>query len=203
MTARTGGTYEDKSRPWKEVRLFHGGRYCRVRYKEVNEVLWRRGGLRRPLRLFVLAPTAYRTTKAGRRYYREKAFLLCDDTQLPVNARLQAYFDRRKIEVNHRDEKSILGVGQAQVWAKLSAPRLVAVYSLLLLSGLQAYGSQRTGAYEALPKWRRPAWRPSCQDLMSPLRKQLAAQPEGRRSRLADALSGVLRAAAYSVSHTD
>jgi hypothetical protein len=90
-------------------------------------------------------------------------------------------------------------VGQAQVRAKLSAPRvpalMVARYSLLLLSGLEAHGPQRTGAYEALPKWRRPARWPSCQDLVNPLRKQVAAQRGGRRSRLAEALSGVLRAA--------
>jgi hypothetical protein len=142
--------YKDKSRPWKEVRLFHGGKYRRVRYKEVNGVLWRGGGRRRRLRLLVLAPTAYRKTKAGRPYYRQKAFLLCDDAQLPVKALLQAYFDRWEIEVNHRDEKSILGVGQAQVRAKLSAPRvpalMVAMYSVLLLSGLEAHGPQRTKA---------------------------------------------------------
>ena len=192
--------YKDARRPWKEVRLFHGGCYRRVRYKEVNDVLWRRGGRRRPLRLFVLAPTAYRKTKAGRRYYREKAFLLCDEPQLPAKELLQAYFDRWEIEVNHRDEKSILGVGQAQVRAKLSAPRvpalMVAMYSALLLSALEAYGPQRTRAYEALPKWRRPARRPSCQDLVSLLRKQVAAQLAGRHSRLTDALSEVQRAAA-------
>jgi DDE superfamily endonuclease len=183
--------YKDTSRPWKEVRLFHGGKYRRVRYKEVSEVLWRRGGLRRRLRLLVLAPTAYRKTKAGRPYYREKAFLLCDDTQLAAKALLQAYFDRWEIEVNHRDEKSILGVGQAQVWAPLSAPRvpalLVAAYSLLLLSALEAHGPQRTHAYEALPAWRRSARRPSCQDLVTLLRKQVTAQRDrlSRRASLA------------------
>jgi hypothetical protein len=194
--------YKDARRPWQEVRLFHGGKYRRVRYKEVNEVLWRGGGRRRRLRLLVLAPTAYRHTKAGRPYYREKAFLLCDDTQLPAKALLQAYFDRWEIEVNHRDEKSILGVGQAQVRAKLSAPRvpalLVAIYSLLLLSALEAYGPQRTRAYDALPKWRRAARRPSCQDLVNLLRKQLTAyrgSRPGRRSPLADASSGVQPAA--------
>jgi hypothetical protein len=189
--------YKDASRPWKEVRLFHGGQSRRVRYKEVTEVLWQRGGRQRRLRLLVLAPTAYRKTKAGRPYYREKAFLLCDDTQLPAKELLQTYFDRWEIEVNHRDEKSILGVGQAQVWAPLSAPRvpalLVAAYSLLLLSALEAHGPQRTAAYEALPKWRRPARRPSCQDLVNLLRKQLTAQL-GRPG--ADASRGVQRAAA-------
>ena len=191
--------YKDKSRPWKEVRLFHGGHYRRVRYKEVNEVLWRPGGLRRRLRLLVLAPTAYRKTKAGRPYYREKAYLLSDDTQMAVKELLQAYFDRWEIEVNHREEKSILGVGQAQVWTPLSAPRLpallVAAYSLLLLSALEAYGPQRTSAYEALPAWRRPARRPSCQDLVNLLRKQLTVQPSrlSRRFPLADYLNLVQR----------
>jgi hypothetical protein len=195
--------YKDAGRPWKEVRLFHGGTYRRVRYKELSDVLWRRGGRQRRLRLLVLAPTAYRKTKAGRPYYREKAFLLCDDLQLPAKALLQAYFDRWEIEVNHRDEKSILGVGQAQVRAPLSAPRvpalMVAMYSLLLLSALEAYGPQRTGTYEALPKWRRRARRPSCQDLVNLLRKQLAAYRQGRPGRgspLADEPSGVQRAAA-------
>jgi hypothetical protein len=193
--------YKDKSRPWKAVRLFHGGQSRRVRYKEVNEVLWQRGGRQRRLRLLVLAPTVYRKSKAGRPYYRQKAYLLCDDTQMPVKTLLQAYFDRWAIEVNHRDEKSILGVGQAQVWAPLSAPRLpallVAAYSALLLSALEAHGPQRTSAYEALPAWRRPARRPSCQDLVNLLRKQVAAQRGwlSRRSPLADYLNLVQRPA--------
>lgn len=141
--------YADAAYPWKEARIFHGGRYRRVRYKEVRQVLWRHGGRRRLLRLFVLAPTRYRKTKASY-YYRQKAYLLCDDQETAAKTLLQAYFDRWEIEVNPRDEKSILGVGQAQVWAKLSVPRLpalrVASYSLLLLSALQAYGPQRTGA---------------------------------------------------------
>lgn len=92
------------------------------------------------LRLFVLAPTRYRTTKAHY-YYRQKAYVLSDDNETPARTLLQAYFDRWAIEVNHRDEKSILGVGQGQVWSKLSALRLpalrVASYSLPVLSALQ------------------------------------------------------------------
>ena len=175
--------YADGAYPWKQTRIFHGGRWRRVRYKEVPEVLWRQGGRRRLLRLFVLAPTRYRTTKAHY-YYRQKAYLLCDDQQTSAKALLQAYFDRWQLEVNHRDEKSILGVGQGQVRAKLSGPRLpalrVASYSLLLLSALRAYGPTRTGAYEPLPKWRRGAGRrPSCQDLVNLLRKQLQGHRGG------------------------
>jgi hypothetical protein len=194
--------YQDATRPWKEARIFHGGKYRRVRYKEVGNVLWRGGGGRRRLHLLVLAPTPYRKTKAGRRYYREKAYLLCDDNELAAKALLQAYFDRWEIEINHRDEKSILGVGQAQVWADLSVPRvpalMVATYSLLLLSALETYGPKRTSAYEALPKWRRAARRPSCQDLVTLLRQQLEAQPfcQGIHPSFADCLTKVQTAAA-------
>ena len=94
---------------------------------------------------------------------------------------LQAYFDRWSIEVNHRDEKDILVVGQAQVWNEHSLSKvpalLVAMESWLLLAGLQCYGPTRTEAYEPLPKWRRGAQRPSCLDRVTLLRKQLAEQP--------------------------
>ena len=56
---------------------------------------------------------------------------------------LQDYFDRWGIEVNHRDEKEILGVGEAQVWNERSVCKvpalLVAMYSWLLLAGLDCY----------------------------------------------------------------
>jgi hypothetical protein len=80
------------------------------------------------------------------------------------------------------DEKSILGVCQAQVWADLSVPRvlalMVATYSAMLLSVLETYGPKRTNHYELLPKWRNAARRPSCQDAVTLLRKQI----ETRRS---------------------
>ena len=176
--------YNDPTIPWKETKIFHGSKYRKIRFKEVSQVLWRRGGGRRLLRLFVLAPTPYRKTKEGRRYYRQKAYLLCDDNQLAAKELLQAYFDRWQIEINHRDEKSILGMGHAQVWADLSAPRvpalMVATYSLMLLSALETYGPTRTTAYEPLPKWRTGARRASCQDLITLVRKQLEAQSFGQ-----------------------
>jgi hypothetical protein len=172
--------YQDSSIPWKEAKIFHGSRYRKIRFKEVSQLLWQRGGRRRLLRLFVLAPTPYRKTKEGQFYYRQKAYLLCDDNKLAAKELLQAYFDRWQIEINHRDEKSILGVGHAQVWAALSTPRvpalMVATYSLMLLSALETYGPKRTTAYEPLPKWRRSARRPSCLDLVTLVRKQIEAQ---------------------------
>ena len=132
------------------------------------------------MRLFVVAPVPYRKTKAGNVNYRQEAYLLCDDNKLSAKKLLQAYFDRWQIEINHRDEKSILGVGQAQVWADLSVPRvpalMVATYSVMLLSVLETYGPKRTNDYELLPKWRNAARRPSCQDAVTLLRKQIEAR---------------------------
>jgi hypothetical protein len=54
--------YNDPAIPWKETKIFHGSKYRRIRFKEVKQVLWQRGGGRRLLRLFVLAPTPYRKT---------------------------------------------------------------------------------------------------------------------------------------------
>jgi hypothetical protein len=99
----------------------------------------------------------------------------------PAVLLLQDYFDRWGIEVNHRDEKEILGVGQAQVWNEHSVSKvpalLVAMYSWLLLGGLASYGPRRTADYLPLPKWRRGAKRPSCQDLVTLLRQQLGQKP--------------------------
>jgi hypothetical protein len=166
---------------WKKIRIFHGGSYRWVRYKELTKIYWQGGAQKREVRLLVVAPVGYRTTKNGRTYYRQPAYLLTTDLTTSAEVLLQAYFDRWGIEVNHRDEKDILGVGQAQVWNKDSVNKvpalLVAMYSWLLLAGLKCYGPTRTQAYEPLPKWRRGAKRPSCLDLVTLLRKQLADKP--------------------------
>ena len=77
---------------------------------------------------------------------------------MPAAILLQEYFDRWGIEVNHRDEKEILGVGEAQVWNEKSVTKvpalLVAMYSWLLLAGLACYGPKRTSEYAALPQCR-------------------------------------------------
>jgi hypothetical protein len=95
---------------------------------------------------------------------------------------LQIYFDRWQIEVNHREEKDTLGIGQAQLWNVTSVPKqpvlAVASYSALLLASLQAFGAERGAAYAELPKWRRNARRPSCLDLITLLRKEMAQQSQ-------------------------
>lgn len=168
---------KDESIDWKQTRLFYGGKKRLVRYKEGSNIYWRTGAKRKPLRLLVVAPTSYRVRKTGRLRYRETVFLF---TTLPLGdtkALLQLYFDRWQIEVNHREEKDTLGLGQAQLHNPKAVPKqpalVVAAYSALLLAALKAYGPSRTNDYFPLPRWRANASRPSCLDLVNLLRKQI------------------------------
>lgn len=170
---------QDPSVPWQQARIFHGGQWREVRYKEVASVYWRSGGGKRPLRLLVVAPVPYSSGKGKRKYYGEPAYLLTTDLHWSAAIVLQAYFDRWQIEVNHREIKDTLGIGQAQLRSTRSVPRqpamLVAAYSALLLAGIQVFGDTRADAFPALPKWRRNARRPSCLDLVTLLRQQVTS----------------------------
>lgn len=173
---------QDETRPWKATKIFYGGKRRKIRYKELTEVYWQRGAGRRPLRLIVIAPTPYRKSQSKRLYYRDPAYLFTSDLRRSTKQLLQIYFDRWQIEVNHREEKDTLGVGQAQLWNVNSVPKqpvlVVAAYSALLLASLKAFGAERGSAYAELPKWRRNARRPSCLDLITLLRKEMAEQPQ-------------------------
>lgn len=173
---------KDESIPWKETKIFYGGKRRRVRYKLLSDLLWQGGARKRTLRLLVVAPTPYRKRKSGRMYYRNPAYLLTTDLKGHAHTLLQIYFDRWQIEVNHREEKDTLGVGQAQLWNFFSVPKqpvlAVASYSALLLASLLAFGAERGSAYAPLPRWRRNARRPSCLDLITLLRKEMAEHPE-------------------------
>jgi len=90
---------------------------------------------------------------------------------------VQAYWDRWQIAVQHKEVKDTLGAGQAQVRVQASVERqpafVVACSAALLLASWEAFGTQRAGDYEPLPKWRRNATRPSCQDRMGLLRREI------------------------------
>ena len=166
---------KDTAIPWKTIRVFFGGCPRTVRVKDLTGVLWQRGAGTRPLRLLITAPTPYKVTPKGPTYDREPACSLCTDTTSPINLLAQAAFDRWQIEVNHREEKDILGLGDAQVRSPRSVERhppfQVAIYRLIHLAGLLEYGPGRTDDSLPLPKGRRKANRPSLLDLLSLLRK--------------------------------
>ena len=170
----------DDSVPVVKVRCFAAGEVRAIPVKVLRTVYWRKAGPDLPLLLVVVKPLGYRLRKGSKLLYRQPAFLICTDPQLDLQMLLQAYIDRWEIECNHRDEKSLIGVAQGQVWSPLAGTRLpqfqVAIYSLLLLASILAYGFERAAAYLPLPVWRRKSIRPSVLDLLNLLRDQIFAR---------------------------
>ena len=139
--------------PWQIMSFAHSGVTHQLRYKRRQHLLWRTAGVGQVLQLIVIAPLAYRPRKGAKLLYRDPAYLICTDPELDPRQIIEAYFQRWDIEVNFRDEKTLLGVGQAQVRSKASvesAPALsVAAYGMLLVSAQRAFGNSTDGL---LPK---------------------------------------------------
>ena len=155
------------------------GKMHRFRVKTLAPVLWKKAGPGYPLRLLVVAPVGYRLRKGSKLLYRQPAYLICTDPDLPLDLFLQLALWRWDIEVNHRDEKQIIGVGEAQVWSSLSVARqpalAVASYAMLLLAGERAFQGQQTRGAVRLPKWQHkdPQQRMSTQELLRQLRSEV------------------------------
>jgi hypothetical protein len=146
----------DDSEPWQTMAFSHSGITHPLRYKVRRNLLWRTAGVGRILQLIVIAPLAYRPRKGSKLLYRDPAYLICTDNELDACQIIEAYFQRWDIEVNFRDQKTLLGVGQAQVRAQSSvesAPALtVAAYGMLLVSAQRAFGNS-TDRLLPQPKW--------------------------------------------------
>ena len=171
----------DEGIAWQEVQAFASGKTHTFRVKTLAPVLWKKAGPGRPLRLVVIAPVGYRPRRGGKRLYRQPAYLLCTDPNLRLEELVQYYLWRWDIEVNHRDEKQIIGVGEAQVRAPESVERqpalAVASYSILLLAAARVYGSDTPRGRLPLPKWqaKRRDERLSTQELVRQLRSEVWA----------------------------
>ena len=173
---------KDPEVAWAQTPVYFGTGQVTIRYKVVERVVWPGGAGARVLRLIVIAATPYRRRKHAAVQYRQPGYLLTSDLRAPVAYLIQCYFDRWQIEVNHREEKTVIGVGQAQVHAQAAVERepgfAVAAYSLLKWAALQALGPLRTPAYGELPAWYAGAQQPSCEDLLQKLRQEAWTCPE-------------------------
>lgn len=95
---------------------------------------------------------------------------------MPLDKLLQAYLWRWEIELNFRDEKTVFGVGEAQVRPPSSVQNvpalLVASYAYLLLAA-SAFAIHPDSLPS--PKWypRKPSGRCSTQQLLALFRSQL------------------------------
>jgi hypothetical protein len=113
--------------------------------------------------------------------YREPAYLICTETGLGIEDILQAYIWRWEIEVDFREEKTLLGCGQAQVRNPNSAESLpafvAAMYGLLHLASHRATSKPNTFMLPR-PKWypKKDEKRITTGDLLNNLRAQLWAK---------------------------
>lgn len=170
---------KDPATPVQTVVALAAGRKHRFKVKRVGPVVLRLDRAARPVQVVMIKPLRYRLTLGGRLLYREPAYLVCTDPELPLPELLQQFLWRWDIEVNFRDEKTLLGVGQAQVRTEASnqnAPALaVAAYALLLLASVKAYG--KNGAPDRLEqaKWyrRKKKDRATTNELINQLRREL------------------------------
>ena len=168
---------QDPDLPWQSMNVFVAGKLRTLHYKEVPRLCWPRVTQDRQMRLIVIKAPGYRLRQGSKLLYREPAFLITTDLTTPATELIAAYLARWEVEVNFRDEKTLLGVGQAQVRHAQSVARapafLVAAYSMLLWSNIRIFGDRRTQQFDRLPAWRntKPA-RPSTRDLIRLLQQQ-------------------------------
>ncbi len=142
---------QDEQHPWTVVQAWAAGKVHNFHLKIVPQVRWRKAG-NKDLKLIIIRPVAYRLTLKSRLLYRQPAYLICTDPNMDPATLLQAYLWRWGIEVNFKDQKTILGCGQAQVRTEQACTKvpafITAIYAMLLIAA-------HTAKTQALP---RPRW---------------------------------------------
>lgn len=146
---------QDHNIPWTSVKAFAAGKIHDFDIKVVNNIRWKGAGDHR-LRLLVVRPLAYRLTKKSRLLYRDPAYIICTDSDLSPEQVMQNFVWRWEIELNFRDEKTLMGVGEAQARTKeassLIPPFIVAAYSYLQIACHKTYGFSEPKKF-VKPKW--------------------------------------------------
>lgn len=171
----------DDGIPWQTVNAYTSGRMHEFKVKTVKYLRWRGSGKRHTLQILVVAPLRYRLGKGSKLLYRDPAYLMCTDPHISTDRVLQAYLWRWGIETNFRDEKTLLGTGQAQVRnpasVKAVPQMMVAAYALLLLAGIKIWGIKGRPQPGTIPKWQTPSrkYRVSTSELIKQLRSELWA----------------------------
>ena len=169
---------QDPAADWREITVTHGRQELRMRVKTLAGLRWRATGDRHMLRVVVIAPLGYRINPQGKKLYRKPAYLVCTDPDLPVEKVVQYYIWRWGIEVNFRDEKTLIGVGQAEVHHPSSVERVPALqvlsYGILLLAAVKTYGLHDSKPILPSPRWQnKPPRQVSSQQLVNQLRHDL------------------------------
>ncbi|HYN44363.1 MAG TPA: transposase, partial [Candidatus Limnocylindrales bacterium] len=174
---------------WHEVEAWAAGKKHQFNVKIVKGLKWRAAGKNHTMQLMVIRPLAYRLNAHSRLLYRKPAYLICTDNDMSPEEMLQNYIWRWEIEVNIRDEKTLIGCGQAQVRNEYSAadvPAFVsAMYAFLILANIKAFKKNGDSKNRKilLP---RPKWYPAKKeqrftsgDLVNHLRTEMWAKALG------------------------
>lgn len=146
---------QNESIPWQSVSAFAAGKTWQFEVKVMTPVRWKAAG-DRDLQVVIIRPIAFRLKQKGAMQYRTPAYLVCTDVGLPVQTLLQAYLWRWEIELNFHDEKSIMGMGQAQVRTPEAVAATVAFAAAshaTLNTAAVTLGINETGL--PLPAWRK------------------------------------------------
>ncbi len=172
---------QDDKIPWQQVCVFYGGVTRELRVKQLTPVRWRTAGEKQSLQLVVIAPTPYRLSKHSKLLYRKPAYLVCTNPNAAITEVVQHYLWRWDIEVNHRDEKTLLGVGEAQVRTPQAVQNVtgcaVAAYAMLLTAAAICQKQNNNCEHLPAPKWQRhKSHRPTTMKLIQNLRYELWAR---------------------------
>lgn len=176
---------QDPAIPWQEVPVYAAGKTHTVRIKTIAPLRSPIAG-KTDLRLIAIEPLGYRSKKNSKILYRQPAYLICTDPSRDLQEVVQAYFWRWEIEVNHRDEKNILGVGQVQVRDPAAAARvpafLVGSYAFALLAAHHVIRQHPLAEAIARPCWQKKGGdplRPPFQHIVQSMRTELWAHSLG------------------------
>lgn len=156
-----------KNDNWMEIIAYTGNGKHTFKTMSLNHVRSKITG-DKDIKILVIQPLRYRLSSRTKLLYRDAAYLLCSDTDLPDQQILQYYLWRWEIELNFKDEKSIFGIHQSQMRTQKSVDSfpgfVAAAYSLFLLTA-----SCEPNQY---PKWRtdKTIWRTSTNKLLANFR---------------------------------
>lgn len=166
---------KDETISWQTVEAHASGKRHKFEVKVLPAVRWLGTG-ERTVCVIVIRPLAYRPRKGSKLLYRKPVYLLCTDPELPLEEILQSYLWRWEIELNFRDEKTVMGMGEAQVRAESSVETvpslIVASYAYLLLANEAERNNTQT---LPMPKWRKdePTQRQTTQNMLNIFRSQV------------------------------
>lgn len=169
--------------PWREVTAWAAGKKHKFEVKIVKDIRWRPAGERHTMQLVVIKPLGYRLTKKSKTLYRDPAYLICTDKELEIEKLLQYYLWRWEIEVNFREEKTMLGCGEAQVRCAASVESvpsfIVSIYSMLHLAARNASKFHSIELSRALWYPKKKNKRTTTGDLLAYVKAQMCCKAAG------------------------